>query len=327
MIRWLRHPALHFAVLGALLQLVDPGAGTDAPREVLRIGDEKLAQLEEAFVETAGHAPGPEALRVLIDLEVEREILVREARRLGLHRGDPAIELRLVEKMRFVAGDSEASSAELLQRALDLELDREDLVVRRVLEQKMRLLLMHGGGQEEVDPAALRAYHAAHAERFQRAARLDLHQIGFSRDRRGEQGARRDALALGERLRTLGASPPPSAGDPSVLGAELRGVEPDQLAAVYGPHFVSALEGCVVGSWCGPFSSTYGSHLVLVRHRVEAGLQPMEEVRGQIARAVVAERRERRMRAALAELRVRYDVELPEAARRAEGAGRAGETG
>ncbi len=315
----LRHPALHFAVLGALLHvLVRLAAPSPEPaREPIRVTAEQVDGLAERFVLAAGRSPDPAALRALVDDEVERQILVREARRLGLDRGDRSIEVRLVQKMRFLVGDGEASDEALLARARALDLGREDLVVERMLEQKMRLLLMHPGAPERLTAEELRAYYAARIERYQRAPRIDLRHVGFSRDRRGEAGARRDAEALARRL-AAGGSVDRSTGDPSALGRDLRGAEPAKLEAVYGTGFVRGLEACGVGAWCGPFASGFGWHVARIERRRGGGPLPFEEVREQVARSVAADRREQRLRAALERLRAAYSVELPAALRRAD---------
>ena len=71
---------------------------------------------------------------------------------------------RLIQKMRFVVGhDTTLSDEELHAQALELDLGRDDTMVRRLVTEKLRLLIKFGAPASEPDDAELREFLDAHA--------------------------------------------------------------------------------------------------------------------------------------------------------------------
>ncbi|WP_207061283.1 peptidyl-prolyl cis-trans isomerase [Motiliproteus sp. SC1-56] len=139
--RLLREPLLHFLLLGAgvfalFSALDDPAV---APPTQLVVSEAQVTRLAQRFEATWSRAPDTEELARLVDRYVNEEVLVREARALGL--------------------------------------DREDAVVRQRLAQKMRFLLEGGQAENEPTEAVLVAHLAAHPERFARQPRLAFEQV------------------------------------------------------------------------------------------------------------------------------------------------------
>lgn len=104
-----REPTLHFVVLGGLLfgayawlspVEVDPVQVTPALRDALS------RQIEQR----TGAAASAEAVEAAVSDWVDRELMYREALRLGLDRGDPIVRRRLVQKLEFLAEDAPASA-------------------------------------------------------------------------------------------------------------------------------------------------------------------------------------------------------------------------
>src|SRR5262249_56330984 len=81
----------------------------------------------------------------------------------------------LVEQMRVLTDD--ASDADrLYARARELGLDRSDLVVRRILVQKMRLLASRTGERRPTD-AELADFYAAHREDYRPPDRVPFWHV------------------------------------------------------------------------------------------------------------------------------------------------------
>lgn len=101
--RWMREPALHFALLGAALfaahaALVAPEEDADATTPIV-ISDAFLEGLRERHRRRAGSDAEDEAL---IAEYARDEALHREALRLGLDRGDAIVRRRLIQKMELL---------------------------------------------------------------------------------------------------------------------------------------------------------------------------------------------------------------------------------
>ena len=109
MTHWLRHPLLHFVLLGGLLfvgravwQQRDGAPRPGRQRPAIMITAQQLSQLHTDFAQQWGVPPTNAQMQGLIQDAVDAELLYREARRLRLDFEDRSIRARLVQKMRAV---------------------------------------------------------------------------------------------------------------------------------------------------------------------------------------------------------------------------------
>ena len=102
--RFLGDPLFAFVVVGAAVFLADVlwQEGT-SDAVVVTQGDVDL--LAELWSSRMGRPPNPTELQDLVDTHVTEEVMVREARRLGLDRSDPIIRRRLAQKLTFLVED------------------------------------------------------------------------------------------------------------------------------------------------------------------------------------------------------------------------------
>lgn len=104
--RLLKEPFLHFAILGVLIfawfTLSNSRPPDSAAPNVITIDETDLQQLANRFRATWNRAPSQSETATLLDGFVREEILVREARNLGLERDDAVIRRRLFQKMTFL---------------------------------------------------------------------------------------------------------------------------------------------------------------------------------------------------------------------------------
>lgn len=94
---------MQFAILGALLFAIDHMlvVNRDDPRNVM-IDDDQIEQFIAIFEEGQGRAPSGREINNMVIAWAQNEILYREARRMGLDRGDDMIRNRLILKIRNV---------------------------------------------------------------------------------------------------------------------------------------------------------------------------------------------------------------------------------
>lgn len=98
--RILREPIAHFAMFGTLLAAV---VATMKPgRDVVVWDEESEAVVSRSLEAELGRPPTAAERTARRRLAIEREILVREAIRRGLHLRDPVIRRRLLEKMEAI---------------------------------------------------------------------------------------------------------------------------------------------------------------------------------------------------------------------------------
>ncbi len=313
--RRLRHPALHFAVLGALLFAAHVALRPqpEPERVPLVLGLERIERLKREYASKTGLAPTPEDVRALVAREIDEEVLYREALALGLDRRDRGVQWRLIEKMTFLGGGEEASPdrAVLLEEARSLGFDRDDVVVRRILIEQMRQRLKYAGSVAPPADAELEAWLDEQRERFTLPARARLSQVFLSRDRRGEALAG-DAAALLERLRRQDPQAQEAAalGDPFPLESDAGWTTDAELAARFGEEFAAAVAALEPGRWSAPVASPFGLHLVFVHERTPPGRPSLAAVRGNVLYGLLAERREASFERGLRRLRERYDVRV-----------------
>lgn len=180
----LREPLLHFLALGAVIFGADRAlagpAGDDDPRR-LHVSADMVEVLVTRHIEKTGRPPDAPTRAALVDELVRGEVLQREARALGLDRGDLVVQRRLAQKMEFLL----ESQAELVPPT----------------------------------DAELRAWRDAHPERYRRRDRLHFEQRLFSSARRGDRAEVEARDAWAELTADPDMAPP--GGDPSAHGPVL----------------------------------------------------------------------------------------------------------
>jgi PPIC-type PPIASE domain len=317
LLRWvLRHPVGHFAVIGAVLFALRgtmQRAVEDVPAAAMRapvvISAERIRLMQADFEQRWGTPPTPPQLRAIVERAIEEDILYREARLLALGFGDGSVRRRLVEKARAVTRRRVYTTDELYQEALALGLD-DDLVIRRLLAEKMRLFLQQEPGDAPIPEAAMVEYMQRNRARFVQPETITLTHVFFSRNKRRERLAA-DAAAAST---VLVGQPPSSAvvelSDPFPLGHQLRAYAPRQLIARFGKPFADQVLAMQPGSWSAPLVSPYGLHLVWVHQHEPERLPSLETVRETVALAVMRERAARNLQTGLARLRNLYDVRV-----------------
>jgi parvulin-like peptidyl-prolyl isomerase len=204
-------------------------------------------------------------------------------------------------------------------------LDRDDLVIRRRLRQKMEFISADVAAATPPTDAQLRAYLERHAEKFLMPPRLTFQQVYFSTDKRGEAAARDAEKLLAALNAGRGPANPVEAGDPTLLPSAMESASPQDIANAFGSEFAAAIEEAAVGQWAGPIPSGFGMHLVKVDQR-EAGTAPtLAEIRPLVEREWEAEQRKTVEKDLLDKLRAKYDIRVEgPAATLYEGAGGSG---
>jgi hypothetical protein len=286
---WLREPLVHFLLIGAglfvLYNVLNRGE-SDAPRDIV-VSEARVEALAENFARTWMRPPTAQEIKGLVDDYVAEEVYYREAVAMGL--------------------------------------DRDDLVIRRRLRQKMEFISADAAAATPATDAQLQAYLEQHAEKFLMPPRLTFQQVYFSTDRRGEGAARDAEKLLAELAAGRGPANPLEAGDATLLPPAMEAAAPQDIANAFGDEFAAAIEDAPVGQWSGPLPSGFGVHLVKVDGR-EAGTAPtLAEIRPLVQREWEAENRKNVEKALLDKLRARYDVRVEgPAAALFEGAGGSG---
>ena len=274
----LREPLFQFLVLGGalfgLFHLVD-GRKAERPARIV-ISSARIANLADGFARTWQRPPSTEELQGLVDDYVRDEVFYREGRAAGLDRDDVIIRRRVRQKMEFSAEDATVP---------------------------------------EPSDAQLVAYLEANPERFKSEDHLTFHQVFLSATRRAatiDDDSKRVASALTGADAAIDAT---ALGDAFLLGEEFQAVSPKEVAGIFGDGFAKRISVMEPGRWQGPVPSSFGQHFVYISERIPGGVPPLDAVRQAVRREWSNARRLEAEQKLYASLRERYEivVEMPPA--------------
>jgi hypothetical protein len=267
--RLIREPLVHFLLLaGLIFTTYALVAERVETEEAIVVTPAKIEQMAAIFARTWQRPPTSDEMKGLIDDYVKEEIYVREAMRLGI--------------------------------------DQDDTVIRRRLRMKMEFL---NDAQAEATPATdadLSAYLAAHSDSFREAPRVAFEQVYLDAQKRGA-AAQADAAALLSSLKK-NASLVAEAGDPTLLPPSMPLTDRQGIAQLFGDDFAATVVTLPPGDWQGPLPSSFGLHLVKVTGQEAGRLPALAEIRPQVEREWLNDRREAMARQKLDELLKRYKV-------------------
>jgi len=270
-------PLVLFLVAGLALYLALDALG-------LAGGDERLIAVDEASLNAylaseGGRLPGrtvaamsPTERRDLAWRYVREEALYREARALGLDRGDNAIRRRLVQSLRFsLQGDGSEDSA-------------------------------------EPSDAELRAFFAAHRDRYAESAKVSFSHVFFDKQRRTRQQAFEAARAA---LPFLGPGDWLAMGDRYPYQRSQVDVTGDALASEMGQNAAARIFAMEPGEgWQGPVESELGFHLLRI-DRKSAGEEPeLAAIRNELVAGWREDQREKALERAVDGIVAGYKVKL-----------------
>jgi hypothetical protein len=265
-------PLLQFLVLGAVLfglfGMFGKSNEAEAPAKIV-ISAARIATLADGFARTWRRPPTEEELQGLVEDYVRDEVFYREGREAGLDRDDVVIRRRVRQKMEFLAEDMAA-----------VEPSEEQLA----------------------------AYLASHPERFRMQERLTFHHVFLSATRRGstlENDSKQIATALAGAHAVENAA---ALGDPFLLGEDFRSLSESDVARTFGEDFAKQLSAVKQGQWQGPIPSGFGWHFVFIDERAPGNLPPLDAVRQAVQKEWFNERRLEAEQTLYRRLRDRYEI-------------------
>lgn len=276
--RWLREPLVQFLALGGMLFVayasVRPHPAKAPAATQIRLTPDDLRQLELGFAAQWNRPPSLDELNAMIEEKIRLEVLYREGLALGLDKDDMIVKRRMAQKIEFLAEDESAA--------------------------------------HEPSPGELAAWFDKNKDRFALPARITLRHLYFSPDRRGAH-ARDDAARALARLAGKAEDAPGAAalGDPFMFQDYLADRAPGELAKEFGPGFAQAVLGLAPGAWRGPVESGYGWHVVFVESITPSRVPGFDEVSSDVKTAWLAAQKADAWDKAYATMRAKYEVVLP----------------
>ena len=266
----LAEPMLHFLVIGIALFTAYRwmAPGPSGGRRIV-ITQGVVDDLATQHVAARGREPSTTELNHLIESYVHDEILYREGLKLGL--------------------------------------ERDDIVVKRRVRQKIEMIAEEDAATRAPTDADLSAYLTANPARFVQPAILTFDQVFLGQPTSG-LGVVHAVAVTREALRS--GDDPEKLGKPTVLPHRMTRTPADLVARDFGASFAAALEKLPLGEWAGPIGSSFGAHYVRVSDRTPASAPQLAAVRGQVVREWENDRRQRARDDAYRKMRGEYQVSV-----------------
>lgn len=236
---------------------------------------------------------------------LEREILDREARRLGVEPKQDEID-RALERLRRRHGLSEEQLAkELRAQGFTLQGYRRYLKAQMEKSRILDLLIRPKISPSEAD---LMAYYEAHKDQYTVPERVRLSQIFIAFSGKGQKGAEEKlekVLQELERGRSFEEVARVYSEDPSAPeGGDLGYLRADEL----DPRLWEEIRDLEVGEISPVIRSSRGFHILLLTGREGARPLPFEEVKDKVLADYYGEELQRRYEQWLREAKRRYGV-------------------
>jgi len=239
----LRQPLFQFLVLGLILFGLYAvfGEKQETESKEIVISTQQIELLASMWEKQWRRPPTPQELNGLVQSFIREEVLYREALAMGL--------------------------------------DRDDMVVRRRLAQKIEFLAQDLATQGEPGDAELRTFFQENAEDFEVPGTVTFTHVYVNLDNRGEDSFEDADRILAELRAGADAT---QLGDRFMLQSHYADLTQQGVARNFGNSFAEDIFELAPGTWEGPVQSGYGIHLVRIESREEAFMPPFEEVRPRV---------------------------------------------
>lgn len=202
----------------------------------------------------------------------------------------------------------------LYREGLAMGLDKDDIIVKRRMAQKVEFLAEDVAAAHEPSTAELRDWFAKNKEKFALPGRISFRHLFFSFDKRAKH-AEPDAEAALARLAgepentTLGAT----LADPFMFQDYYGDRTAVDLAKEFGPTFAAGVFRLKPRAWAGPVESGFGWHLVYVDTLIPGRVPEFEEIEPDVKTAWLAWQKDKAWREAYERIRAKYTILLPAA--------------
>jgi hypothetical protein len=268
----LREPLLHFLLLGAVIFTVYgwvSNPSRDKPAEIV-ITQGQVASMVDGFTRTWQRPPTRDELQGLVRDRVREEVYYREAIALGL--------------------------------------DKDDIIVRRRLRQKMEFVTDDVVAEAEPTEEELGSYLKMHPDSFRLSQLFTFSQVFLNPQLHGEHLAHDTSQLLAQLNKAGSAADVSVLGDSFLLDHTFDALPAGEVTKLFGENFATKLGGISPGQWQGPIESGYGLHLVFVSARTEGRLPALNDIRDAVQREWANTRRLEANEQFYRELLKRYTV-------------------
>ena len=253
-----------FLILGILILSADL-IFNDESEDKITIFESEINSLIGTWVDQVGREPTIQEVDGIIKQLLDEEILYREAIKLGLDKNDIIIKRRLAQKIGFLRQEADSSLP----------------------------------SEKEIND-----FYNQNTKKYFVDKRITFSHIYFSESKDQEVEAER-ALNL---IRSGAAET--DFGEPFLLGKNFSAKSISEIERSFGKEFSEVIQSIVPQEWSGPLNSEYGSHLIFVNSISESFTPALEEIKNIVVSDVILEKQNNSVKEYLKELRSKYQIEI-----------------
>ena len=235
-----KEPLLQFFLIGMAVYGVYALFGkidNRSAENTLIVTEGEMAWMEDSWTKRWNRPPTEEELEGLIDQHIKESILYQEALKMGLDKNDIIIRRRLAQKLRFL---------------------QEDLIK-----------------PPEPESDELSMYFNENIDKYSPDKLITMTQIYFDPDKRDETTLSDAENAKKELIKKeFTTIDPADYGDNFMLQNYYPGSTQTEIAKLFGNEFAQSVMELEPGQWHGPVLSGYGTHLVYISERMDP-VQPI----------------------------------------------------
>lgn len=253
-----------FFILGVLILIADISVNNESD-EKITIFESEINSLIDTWVNQVGRDPTLQEVDGIIKQLLDEEILYREAIKLGLDKNDIIIKRRLAQKIGFLRQESDSSLPSNQQ---------------------------------------VRDFYNLNKDKYFVEKRITFSHIYFSSNETEQEDAKK-ALILIE-----SGSSETEFGEPFLLGKNFSSKTISEIERSFGKRFSEDIQTIITKQWTGPITSEYGSHLIFLNSISDSFTPSLDEIKNLIINDVILENQNNSAKEYLKQLRNKYQIEI-----------------
>ena len=255
---------LSFLCIGLAILLIDFWFDSNNNYNTIVLHDDEIDSLIKTWTAQVGRPPTDLDLKGIINQLVEEEILYREA--------------------------------------LKLNLDKDDIIIKRRLAQKIGFLKQEEQNQPPTE-SELKIYFESKESNYYMEKRFSFTHLYYSKDKNGSERAAQALEVINQQTEI-----PDS--DPFLVGKNFINKTLKEIDRDFGKGFSNNFSQGVKGLWLGPFNSIYGTHLIKISTIVEAKKPNYEEVKKVVLMDYFLDMKQQEMKNYIESLKEEYQVQI-----------------
>lgn len=240
--KFIKEPLVHFMLLGALIfGYYSLTNVAEASDTAIVIDDAEYNYLLSLWKNQWQREPNEDDIKAFLDQYLRREVFYKEALALNLDHNDIIVKRRLAQKMEAVANDLNAM----------IKTPSDDV---------------------------LRAFYDSNQELFKLPKNCTFQQVLFLKD---EQNLL-DQIESSKRSLNREEAIPKSRERKLSLPNQLENLSLTEINKAFGGDFADALDSLPINQWVGPVASGFGQHLVFISKKENVRTAVFEDIKAYV---------------------------------------------